>query len=69
MNQQLADFARQKIIDGLKQLPAGSQMLFKRMYSHENLDADIEDVAVNMPEEKLGWAMQQVERSLEKANV
>jgi hypothetical protein len=36
------------------------------MYSHENLDADINDVIDMIPEDKLDWAMQQVENSLKK---
>lgn len=66
MNNQIQDFARQKIKDGLAQLPENWQTMFKRMYSHENLDADINDVVDNVPEDKLDWAMQQVEKSLAK---
>lgn len=66
MNNQLQAFARQNLKDGLAQLPENNQMLFKRMYSHENLDADISDVVDSMPDDKLDWAMQQVERSLGK---
>ena len=66
MNNQIQDFARQTLKDGLSQLPEDSQLLFKRMYSHENLEASINDVVDSMPEDKLDWAMQQVERSLAK---
>ena len=41
-------------------------MMFKRMYAKGNLDMNINDVVDNMPEEKLDWAMQQVERTLSK---
>jgi hypothetical protein len=66
MNKTLSNFAREKLKQGLLQLPDGWQMMFKRMYSHGNLDADINNVVDNMPEDKLDWAMQQVEQSLIK---
>jgi len=34
------------------------------MYSHDNQDLSIEDVVDNMKEDKLDWAMRQVERTL-----
>lgn len=66
MNEKLKDFAREELKKGLSKLPESWQLRFKQMYSHGNLDADINDVVDNMPEEKLDWAMEQVERSLEK---
>jgi hypothetical protein len=66
MNNQLQSFAREELKSGLAQLPEGCQHRFKQMYSHGNLDANINDVVDNMPEDKLDWAMQQVEKSLEK---
>ena len=66
MNKQMQEFARNTLKDGLAQLPEGHQKMFKRMYSPNNLDAQISDVVELMPEDKLDWAMQQVERSLAK---
>ena len=66
MNKQLQDFARQTLKDGLAKLPENNQMIFKRMYSHKNLDLHINDVVDIMPEDRLDWAMQQVQRSLDK---
>lgn len=66
MNTQIQDFVRQTLKDGLARLPESNCMLFKRMYSHKNLDADINAVVNQMPEDKLDWAMQQVQRSLDK---
>ena len=68
MKKQLQDFARQTIKDGLAKLPKSNSMFFKRMYSHDNLEADINDVIDAIPEDKLDWAAQQVERTLAKAN-
>jgi hypothetical protein len=66
MNKQLSNFARQKLKDGLAQLPLSNQTMFKRIYSHKNLDLDINTVVDNIPEEKLDWAMQQVQRTIDK---
>lgn len=66
MNKSISDFTRQQIKEGLKQLPDNWQMMFKQMYSHNNLDCDIVTVVDNMPDEKLDWALSQVENSLKK---
>ena len=66
MNNQLQEFARTELKNGLAKLPEKNQLLFKRMYSHENLDLDINTVVDSMPEDKLDWAMQQVQRTLDK---
>lgn len=66
MNDQLQKFARDELKDGLKRLPEANVKFFKRMYSHENLDADINDVVDTMPIDKLSHAMDQVSRTLQK---
>lgn len=66
MNSQLEKFARDTLKSGLAKLPPAHQMLFKRMYSHKNLDLPIDDVVDKMPVDKLDWAMQQVKRGLDK---
>ncbi|GAG27163.1 unnamed protein product, partial [marine sediment metagenome] len=44
------------------------QLLFKRMHagSSHNFGIDINKVVDEMPVDKLDWAMQQVQRSLDK---
>lgn len=69
MNNQIQEFARKTLKEGLSQLPEGHQIKFKRMYSPESLDAPISDVVDWMPEDKLDWAMQQVEYSIARLNV
>lgn len=64
MNKQLAEFARSTIKDGLRQLPDKSVVIFKRMYAKGNMSLDIETVVDQMPDEKLDWAMQQIENTL-----
>lgn len=68
MNKQLQEFARSTILKGLNKLPASNQMVFKYMYSSDNLEASLETVVANMPADELDWAMQQVENSLNKGN-
>ncbi len=65
MNNQLQEFAREILIEGLLKLPEANQMIFKRMYSHKDLTLPIEEVVAAMPDERLDWAMQQVQRSLD----
>ena len=66
MNKTMQDFARDNIKAGLANLPEKWQMMFKRMYLPDNLNADVNDIVDAMPEEKLDWAMQQIQNSLEK---
>ena len=66
MNNQLQEFAREQLKDGLAKLPESNQLLFKRMYSHKDLDKPIDDVVDSMDYDKLDWAMQQVQRSIDK---
>jgi len=43
----------------LSKLEDDNRMIFKRMYSHNNLDKDINLVVDAMPAKKLDWALQQ----------
>jgi hypothetical protein len=65
MNKNIQDFARNYIKDGLKKLPERCTVIFKKMYANGNMALDIEHVVDKMPEDKLDWAMQQVNRSIE----
>lgn len=74
MNQQLQSFARQTLKDGLAQLPAGHQRIFKLMYARDGGRRSVADseameidaVVGEIPDDTLDWAMQQVENSLKK---
>lgn len=66
MNGKLQNFARGELKKGLLKCNEKMQHLFKQMYSGGRLDMHIDDVVDNMPEEKLDWAMQQVEKTLAK---
>ena len=71
MNDQLQEFARANIKDGLSQLTELQQMVFKWMYSPDNHDLPIDEVVDKMDADKLDWAMRQVEntRKLIKGSV
>lgn len=66
MNNSVEDFIRDSLKRGLKRLPEKWQLTFKRMYSHKDLEKDIEAVVDDMPTDKLDWALTQVENSLKK---
>ena len=66
MNDQIQQFARTTLLDGLLCLPEGYQMTFRRMYSHNDMAAPLASIVQRMPVEKLDWAMQQVQRSINK---
>lgn len=67
MNDQIQQFARQTLKDGLAQLTEGHQHAFKLMYSSTDLGLPIDVVVDRMPPETLDWAMRQVQRTLDKA--
>lgn len=72
MNSTLKAVAREKILEGLKELPEGWNIKFKLMYGSScagdrNMrDVPIEEVVDNIPEEKVDWALTQVENSVKK---
>ena len=66
MNDQLQAFARQTLKEGLAKCTEGQQNMFKRMYSHDNKDLDIDAVVNKVPIDRLDWAMQQVQTTLDK---
>ena len=76
MNKQLQDFARAELKAGLEKLPEENHRTFKLMYARDKgkrsvADAvamSINDVVDLMPPEQLGWAMQQVQASLDKTH-
>ena len=64
MNKKISDFARKELLSGLKKLPENNVLFFKRMYSHKNLNLNIDAVVKNMPDEKLEHALFQVDNTL-----
>ena len=47
MNKELEAFCKVELKKGLSKLTKAQRLLFKRMYSHENLEAKINDVVDN----------------------
>lgn len=66
MNTHLQQFARTTLKVDLCWCSDDQRMIFKRMYSHNNLTLDINKVVDNMPSDKLDWAMCQVKQTLIK---
>lgn len=69
MNSTLETYARTQIKLNLAQLPKGWQLKFKQMYSHKDLDKDIDQVVDDMPTVKLDWALTQTTNSLIALNL
>lgn len=68
MNNSAREFYQKSIIDGLNLLPKKWVELFYRMYSGGDLSKNIDEVVSGIPDEKLDWALQQVENSVKKYN-
>lgn len=79
MNYQMQEFARRTLKEGLAKLNEGNHRVFKLVYGRgkairgiparsveEAEKMPINDVVDEIPDDKLDWAMQQVERSLVK---
>lgn len=64
MNKTVSNFMREEILKGLLLLPKGHQDLFRRLYRNElTEDATTKKIVDQIPDEKLDWALCQVEYS------
>ena len=66
MNKQLEEYARGALRINLLECTEEEQHRFKQMYADGNLDLSMDQVVINMDISKLDWAMQQVQRTLNK---
>jgi len=66
MNKTLRNVATQMLKDLLSQCTEGQIMIFKRMYSHDNLDLPINEVVDKMEDKKIDWALSQAENQVKK---
>lgn len=64
MNETFATAGKDILKDLLSQCTPDQQMLFKRMYAHENLDWDINHAVDEMDATKISWAISQCERTV-----
>jgi hypothetical protein len=60
----MSDLMRRKLKNELSYCTEDQKLIFKRMYSHNNLELDINTVVDNMIDEKLDWAIRHVEATL-----
>jgi len=66
MNSTLTNFARNTLKEDLSQCTDSQLLLFKRMYSSQDLTKEINLVIDDMSDGDLDWAMVQVKNTLEK---
>ena len=66
MNETLQSFARFELKNNLALCSIAEQNIFKAMYAHNHSTLTINDVVDKMDEEKLDWAMTQVETTIKE---
>lgn len=57
---------REKIKLGLSVCTEKQQLFFKRIYSHNDLDKNINEVVDLIDKSKVDWALKQIENTLKK---
>lgn len=57
---------REQLKELLNSCTDGQKLVFKRMYSNNNLELDINDIVDNMSDIKLNWAIEQVNNTIKK---
>ena len=66
MNETMEQFARNKILEGLNALESRHHLLFRRMYSHDDLNRSLDDVVSRIPLDRLSLALTQIENTAKK---
>ena len=66
MDSTLEKFARETLKEELKKCTEGECLMFKRMYSHNNLSLPLSEIVDTMSRNQLDWALTQVENTLNK---
>lgn len=66
MNETIKNLAKKKLKELLAECTEEQQLMFKRMYCHKNLEFSINEAVEQMADDKIDWAMTQVERTLQK---
>lgn len=69
MEQAIEIHYRSELKAGLALLEEAHHLLFKRMYSPEDLERNIEDVVDSISPDKLDWALSQVRRTVDKMTI
>lgn len=65
-NETIKKFAKELLKDLLDECTEAQQLIFKRMYCDKNLEYSINDAVDQMDDDKIDWALTQVERTVEK---
>lgn len=68
MNNTIKNFVTNRLKELLAECTEGQQLMFKRMYSNGNLHEHINNVVDQMEDDKLDYALTQVERTIDKNN-
>lgn len=68
MNNTFSQAGKTILKELLAQCTTSQQLLFKRMYSHKNLDCPINEAVDNMDPTKIDCAISQCERTVIKNN-
>jgi len=66
MNTTIKNVAKEMLKESLAECTGAQQLMFKRMYCHKNLELPINEAVDQMADDKIDWAMTQVERTVEK---
>jgi hypothetical protein len=66
VNKTFADTGKAILKSLLAQCTEAQQLMFKRMYSHKNLEVPIDVAVDNMDENRIDHAITQCERTVEK---
>jgi len=66
MNETLKNTAKEMLKDLLAQCTEPQQFMFKRMYSHNNLELPINEAVDQMEDDKIDWAITQCESTVLK---
>jgi hypothetical protein len=69
MNETLKSAAKEILKGLLAECTEGQQMMFKRMYSHNNLELPINEVVDKLPDSKIDWAISQCENTVNKNKI
>lgn len=60
MNEQIQEFCRSTLKNGVEKLTDEQKKVFALMYSHKNPDLPLSTIIDRIHESKLDWAMQQI---------
>lgn len=68
MSSPLSTLGKDKLKELLPQCTEAQQVMFKRMYSHKDLEKPINDIIDELPDDRINLALTQVENTISKNN-